>query len=152
MRKTWKRKKIRGMTGPTLRSKYIEEPLLLFAEGYKHIDPKYGILAAGPKSYQPADKHPSELRIGLIGSAETMDQSEAWMSRGAAGIDGNKEHLRFPGFQRDRGFRSQLSFDSDWAAQLFQSEINEVFSCRERRQRFEMLLSLLDSKLNLLSQ
>lgn len=145
------RNTIRGMTGPTLKSRYIEEPALLFAEGYNHIDPKYGILAAGPKSYCPMDKHPTDIRVGLIGSAETLALAEAWMARGAEGIEGDKDYLRFPGFQRDRGFRSHLSFDANWTAQLFQSEITDVLSCRQKRQRFEMLLTLLDDKLNLLA-
>lgn len=70
---------------PQITCQYIEEPSLLFAEGYQHVDPRYGILAAGPKSYAPLDKHPSQVRVGFIGSAETVDKARLWIERGAEG-------------------------------------------------------------------
>ncbi len=136
---------------PQITCKYIEEPSLLFAEGYQHIDPRYGILAAGPKSYAPLDKHPSQIRVGLIGSAETMDKARQWIERGADGVDGDENYLRFPGFKNDRGFRSDLLFDDDWLAQLYQTEIDNVMNIRYQRERFDALIDLLDEKLKLLA-
>lgn len=136
---------------PSIRCKYLEESPLLFAEGYQHIDPRYGILAAGPKSYLPLDKHPAQIRIGFIGSAETTDKARQWIERGAAGVDGDENYLRFPGFMRDRGFRSDLVFDADWLAQLYQTELDDVLSSRFQRDRFDALLNLLDEKLKLLA-
>ncbi len=134
-----------------MRCAYLDEPLLLFAEGYKHIDPKYGILAAGPKSYRPLDNHPPEIRVGFIGAADTVQRAQQWIERGAEGLDGDEAYLRFPGFQADRGFRSNLVFDEGWNAQLYQTEVEEVLALRRRRERFEMLLALLDDKMQLLA-
>lgn len=143
-------KNSRSASSPTIQCRYIEEPPLVFAESYKHVDPRYGILASAPKSYLPLDKHPSEVRLGFIGSAETIDKAASWIGRGAAGMDGDENYLRFPGFMADRGFRSELVCDDDWVAQLFQSEIENLLSERRSRERFELLLTLLDEKLRLL--
>ncbi len=138
-------------SAPQIVCQYLKEPSLLFAEGYQHIDPRYGILAAGPKSYAPLDKHPPQIRIGFIGSAETIDKARWWIERGAAGVDGDENYLRFPGFMGDRGFRSELVFDDDWLAQLYQTEIDDVISTRYQRERFDTLINLLDEKLKLLT-
>ena len=137
---------------PKLRCGYVEEPSLVFAEGFRHIDPKYGILAAGPKAYSPLDKHPSEIRLGFIGTAETIDSAVTWILGGADGVDGNEKHLRFPGFRKDRGFRTDLVLDDSWSVSLLQSELSRIRALRSRRYRFEQLLSLLDEKMETLSE
>jgi len=134
-----------------LTTQYIAEPNLLFAGGYEHVDPRYGILAAGPRSYDPIDKHPGSIRIGLIGTAESIEMAHNWLQRGAAGVDGDENYFRFPGFRSDRGFRSNLEFSDSWNAQLYQSEVDDIESIKRKNLRFEQLLNLLDGKLKFLT-
>lgn len=136
---------------PQLQCGYLSEPLLVFAEGYKDIDPKHGILSSGPKSFMPLQSHPSQVRVGFIGTAETMDRAQKWIERGARGMDGNENYLRFPGFMSDRGFRSDLVFDTNWNMQIYQTETKRVLETRNGRLRFETLLEVLDEKLSILS-
>ena len=135
-----------------IRSQYLGEPALQFADGREHIDPKLGISRFGPKSYSPRKHHPAYIRAGFIGSAETIDSVKEWIITGAAGVAGDDKHPEFPGFMADRGFFSQLEFDDDWKAQLFQAEIDELLKIRRSRQRFETLLSTLEQKLSSLSK
>ncbi|MBK9748870.1 MAG: hypothetical protein IPO91_19110 [Chloroflexi bacterium] len=137
---------------PTLTCEYFSEPKLLFAEGYQHIDPKIGILSAGPKSFEPRKQHPDAIRVGIIGTAETIDSARKWLERGMQGIDGTVDHPRFPGFMPDRGFRSKLIFDPAWESQISQREIDSVLNVRGQRDRFEILLNVLNDKIRILSE
>jgi hypothetical protein len=130
---------------------YLNEPLLIFGDRGMHVDPKAGIARYGPYSYAPARRHPSTVRVGFIGTAETIEKSRHWLEANAAGVKGDAKHPEFPGYQRDRGFFSQLLFDSSWAETLTQSELNEVLSIKSSRERFEAMLGLLDTKMRLLT-
>lgn len=136
---------------PQISCGYIPEPLLCFAGGYEHVDPKFGIISSGPKSYEPLYRHPAQVRIVFIGSAETINTAQKWLERGSLGFDGNSEHIRFPGFQPDRGFRSDVQFSDDWQVLISQTEIKETVKIRSSKNRYEHILGLLDSKMRLLS-
>ena len=137
---------------PSVSCEYFAEPKLLFAEGYQHIDPKIGILSSGPRSYNPRKQHPESIRVGIIGSAETIAKARTWMDRGCRGYDGNENHARFPGFMSDRGYRSSLIFDAAWDAQLSQREIDSVLSIKGQRDRFDALLGVLEENLRVLGE
>ncbi|GAB4546312.1 MAG: hypothetical protein Kow0063_40680 [Anaerolineae bacterium] len=138
--------------GPSIRCQYLEEPPLRFADGGEHVDPKLGISRFGPKSYKPPKRHPSLVRVGIIGSAETVENTRQWIEKNSEGVLGDREHPEFPGYKEDRGFFSELLFDDDWVAQLNRSEIEDVLDVRPARLRFEEVLKLLESKLILLDR
>jgi hypothetical protein len=137
---------------PKISCQYLGEPLLCFADGKQHIDPKFGVLNFGPKSYSPIKRHPSVVRVGFIGSAETVEIAKQWMEKTAQGVLGDDKHPAFPGFQKERGFFSELVFDDAWIGQLNRSEIEDVLKIKSERDRFEAAVKLLESKLNLLSR
>jgi hypothetical protein len=139
-----------SLTTPALSCQYLEEPLLCFADGQLHIDPKQGILQFGPKSYKPSKRHPSSVRVGFIGSAESIDMAHQWLIKNQQGVSGDEKHLDFPGFQRDRGFFSELLFDDDWVEQFNRTEITDLLNIRSPRDRFEATIQLLEAKLELL--
>jgi hypothetical protein len=142
----------RFSNGPSIRCQYLEEPLLCFADEGEHIAPKFGILRFGPKSYKPLKRHPSLVRVGIIGNAETIEKAQQWIEKNSAGVQGDHEHPEFPGYRKDRGFFSELLFDDDWVEQLTHSEVEDVLNIRSSRDRFEEVLKLLESKLKLLDR
>lgn len=135
-----------------IRSQYLGEPLLEFADGREHIDPKLGISRFGPKSYSPRRKHPSHVQVGFIGSAETMAASKGWIESSSKGILGDEKHPEFPGCKADRGFFTQLDFDDDWQAQIHTDDIDALLGIKRSRERFEELLKLLEGKLDSLAK
>jgi hypothetical protein len=137
---------------PKINCQYLGEPLLCFADNRQHIDPKFGISNFGPKSYSPMRRHPSLVRVGFIGSAETIEVAQQWIEKSIQGVEGNAKHLAFPGYQKERGFFSELVFDRAWIGQLNRSEIEDVLKIQSDRDRFEATVQLLESKLNLLSR
>jgi len=136
---------------PTIRSQYLGEPPLQFADAREHVDPKLGISRFGPKSYSPRRLHPAQIRVGFIGSAETIANTREWVRSCAEGVPGDEKHPEFPGSKADRGFFSELQFEEDWNAQLYQQEIEPILANRRSRHRFEVLLATLEGKLTLLS-
>lgn len=138
--------------GPKIRARYFEEPPLRFADGGEHIDPKLGVSRFGPKSYKPYKRHPSLVRVGLIGSAETIEKTKQWLEKCSEGVQGAPERPEFPGYKKDRGFFSELLFDDDWVEYLSHAEIEDVLNVRLSRHRFQEALDLLDKKLELLSR
>lgn len=136
---------------PKMSCQYLDEPLLCFADGNQHIDPKLGIFKFGPKSYKPRKGHPSTVRVGFIGSAETIDAAKQWMETNADGVSGESKYTNFPGFNSDRGFFSELVFEDDWIAQLNRNEIESILRIEQQREQFEAVLQLLETKLELLS-
>lgn len=137
---------------PIVRSQYLGEPKLEFADGREHIDPKLGISRFGPKSFSPKKRHPSYVKVGFIGSAESIASSKEWITTSALGVIADEKHVEFPGYMQDRGFFSQLEFDESWNAQLFNQEIEDLLSNKKSRLRFESLLLLLEEKLDFLTK
>jgi hypothetical protein len=141
----------RQISLPSINCEYVSEPELEFANGNRHVDPKTGLYLFGPKSFEPRRRHPEDVRVGLIGSADTLEVVRRWLERNAAGVEGNTEYLGFAGFMPDRGFRSRLVFDDDWVAQLTRREIDDVIAIVNERERFEQALVLLQEKMSLLA-
>ena len=52
----------------------------------------------------------------------------------------------------DRGFMTKLAFDSAWTAPLYRGELDELALIRNLRDRFHGFVSLLETKLRLLSE
>lgn len=141
-----------ALDAPAIRSDYLDEPLLEFAQGKKHFDPKMGIAMYGPLSYRSSGRHPATIKVGLVGSAPAIEGAQRWLAQAALGLPGDEGDLGFPGFKDDRGFFSEISFDDDWSVKLNSDEIKTIDSIKNGRFRFEALLSSLDEKLQILSR
>jgi hypothetical protein len=120
--------------------------------GKEHIDPKYGIACYGPRSYDSPKRHPATVRVGFIGSADTVEKAREWIELNAQGVPGDEKHPAFPGCAADRGFYTKLEYDSSWIEQVSHTELTDVIANRPRKNRFEKALALLEDKLRLLSQ
>ena len=93
----------------------LDEPELEFAGGNRHIDPRYGIVDYGPAD-AGGPRAPTEIRVGLVGDAESVEGIRAWLERCSAEIPGKRSPLAhlfppFPGFAEDRAFQARLVFD-----------------------------------------
>jgi hypothetical protein len=131
---------------------YLPEPLLVFGGGGQHVSPKSGVARYGPRSYGSAERHPASVRVGLIGTAETIEKTRSWLEASARGVAGDAKHPEFSGYQADRGFFSTLQFHDDWVGQITQSELEGLLGIRAACDRFEAAVGLLEEKLRLLSE
>jgi len=134
-----------------IEARYIPEPLLVFGGGGKHVDPKEGIARFGPYSASDVGRHPRQIRVGIVGSAETISETREWMQAAALGVPGEGPHLSFPGFQPDRGFFADMSFSEHWDQHITQTELATI-SKLGGQARFEAIVLLVDEKVELLAQ
>lgn len=92
------------MKGQDFTSSYIEEPLLTFGDHKQYEDPKMGLLAYGPCLLPRRNVISSTIRLGIIGSKETIASSRKWIDRCQNEILGKPELPRlfqgFPGFAK----------------------------------------------------
>lgn len=130
---------------------HLQEPFLLFGDSGLHVDPKSGIARFGPRSLGSA-LHPTNVRVGIIGTAELTETAQRWMEHGALGVRGDEKNPSFPGFAKDRGFFSWLAFDDAWNSLITQSEMTALLSTTRRRDRFEQTVALIEGKLKLLAE
>jgi hypothetical protein len=141
-----------GRLRPSLRVSVREEPALEFAGQRQHVDQKTGLSVFGPASLG-MKRHPATIRIGFIGSSETLESATGWFEKAAVGVPGDRDAglLDFPGFMPDRGFFSEINVDTTLTQTITQHEIREITSAPLRRDRFEAAVNLIDDRVRLLS-
>jgi hypothetical protein len=134
-----------------LTAKFLAEPQLLFADGGECVDPRLGISTFGPQSFGTS-RHPSVIRVGFIGTADTIDASKEWMYHILEGITENRGEQPFPGMRSDRGFFADLSFSADWDESLTRTELKQTTAIKGDRERFEASHELLRDKTRLVCE
>ncbi|MGH9460394.1 MAG: hypothetical protein ACRD1X_04200 [Vicinamibacteria bacterium] len=139
------------LASPYTATEWLDEPDLLFAGAAKHFDPKVGIPLYGPRSFGEP-RHKQEVHVGFIGTSEAVEHARTFYEMCAAGIAGAGEDAPFPGCKEDRGYRSELRLDDRIVELITRQESNELLGIRRSRERFEAILSLLHTKMRLLTQ
>lgn len=64
-----------------LRFAHIEEPKLQFGEYFEHEDTKTGLSEFGPFGINVPGLHTSEIRLGFIGTGETISDAQEWIEK-----------------------------------------------------------------------
>lgn len=138
-------------TSSLLEARFLTEPLLGFANGGLHVDPKEGLARFGPRSWSPKRRHPDVVRVGFVGSANSVERAMQWLRVAGEGVRGEGPHLSFPGCAEDRGFYTRLDIADDRTQVLSQRELRLLKDLESDRARFEATLALLEEKLGLLA-
>src|SRR5260370_21767901 len=105
---------------------FFQEPELEFGNSGTHVDIRYGMMRHGPLDLGEPTAH-TQLRIGIVGTEETISSMRAWFERCRAGIAAKQSKLGnlfppFPGFSEDSPFHSSLIFHDRWCAPIRQRE------------------------------
>jgi hypothetical protein len=109
---------------------FLHEPELEFGNGGTHVDIRHGLIRYGPLDVgEPTS--PAQLRVGLVGTAETIDEIKQWFDRCRDGIAAKQSRLAnlfplFPGFSEAATFHSSLVFHDRWSSVIRQREIDTV--------------------------
>src|SRR5262249_31077229 len=120
-------------------------------DGSMHCDPKVGIPLYGPRSLGTG-RHKREIHVGIIGTAEGIAQAQEYYADCAQGVDGDDEHAPFPGCGQDVGYRCDLRMDNSLVEAITRKESLDVLNIRNSRERFEAMLGMLVSKMDLLTR
>lgn len=137
------------MTTPSFKSIFIKEPYLTFGDGKRYIDPKKGLLAYGPCLYENRRAISSSIRVGIIGSRETINQCQQWLQRLEGEIPAKKENSRlfqqFPGFTKI--FGCELRVLNECMETVTSEEVKRVLDVQRYKQRVREAANLFIEKL-----
>jgi len=136
---------------------FFHEPELEFGKGGTHVDIRHGILRHGPLDLGDAAA-PSRLRVGLIGTEETVTAIREWLEHCRAGIPAKQSKLvnlypPFPGFSDSSPFRSTLVFHDRWCVSIRQREFETALASTSGNQTVREAASIfIDHAESLLEQ
>jgi len=105
----------------------LHEPLLEFGKNGRHIDIRLGLMRYGP--LEP--ERTSTIRLGIIGTSETIEGFERWLDRCRTGIQAKMSHqpnlfLPFPGLENDNPFQCKFKVDQHARKALPKADIARV--------------------------
>ena len=91
-----------------MKLRFFQEPELEFGNGGTHVDIRYGLTRHGPLDLGEASA-PSQLKVGLVGTEETIAGIRQWFDRCREGIAAKQSKLSnlfppFPGFSENSSF------------------------------------------------
>jgi hypothetical protein len=96
---------------------HLPEPTLQFGDGHEATTPKEGLLLGGPYDLRFGPAHRSEIRVGLVGPTDAINEMREFLKRVAEGLpakpDSNPALFpSYPGFEKV--FRSKLISTKRW--------------------------------------
>ena len=138
---------------PKIRASYIDEPRLEFAGGQQELDQKRGLAKFGPASLGTS-RHPSAIKLGFIGSGQSIELARMWFRNAAEGVAGDaaKGLPPFPGFKEDRGFFCDLIDSDEHVEQITTRDIDAIAARKKVAERFQAAVELLSEKMRMLRQ
>ena len=166
----------------SLKIEYLEEPKLQFGEYFEHEDTKTGLAEYGPFGKNVDGLHPSEIKLGFIGTRETISGAQEWVEKCASPIEsenvqiiqrqaerGDLFHDQMPnlpalrrlhkilnrdfiGFNRDSQFQSRFLVNRRWERHLEPMELSQILSLESKSERIWKLVDMIEVKLSSLCQ
>lgn len=111
----------------TFKAGILDEPLLEFGGNGREIDIRLGLMRHGPLEPERA----SRVRLGIIGTAETIEGFNRFLDRCKAGIEAKESRqpnlfLPFPGLGNENPFRCSFELDPHARKPLPRADIARV--------------------------
>lgn len=128
-----------------MKTDYLLEPELRFGSG-NHIDIRFGLMNLGPRDVT-SPKAPRPIRVGIIGTSETVDGVSMWLSRCKNEIPpkpSNQPHLfpGFPGCDEQKGLRTNLLLDSTLERRIQNTTIQRISRMSDANKAVEEAVAL----------
>lgn len=116
-----------------MKLEHLTEPLLEFGTG-QHVDVRFGLAQLWPRDREMGTA-PRDIRVGLVGTAETSESVRQWLEDCAEGVAPKTTRLvnlfpAFPGFNQDSCFGARLVLDDRWTANITKSDIADLVSAK----------------------
>ena len=134
----------------SFKTTFIEEPWLTFGDGERYVDPKKGLLAYGPCLYDNRRAISSSIRLGIVGSRDTISLAKQWIDRCQGEISPKKENSllfqSFPGFTKI--FGCQLCVPNECIEVITEAEVKHVLEVKNFQQRVKTAAKMFTEKLS----
>lgn len=133
----------------SVRSFYVSEPDLIFANKKRFKDPRGGLYLFGPYGqYGNASYVNITTNAGVIGTSKSIGKVIDffdYLHRRIPATDENS--VDFPGLGLDGKLRHDICFDSQWEQTIDKSNFNECERKPDRIDRTEYLLKIIEDRL-----
>ena len=118
-----------------MKIEFLQEPELEFGNGERHIDIRFGIMHYKPLDYDSTSA-PKEIKLGIVGSSETVEGLEIWIEKCSQGIEAKNSkqpHLfpEFPGFGEENNLPATISIDSRRNAIISNKDIEKLLQIQD---------------------
>ena len=110
---------------------FIEEPELEFGRHGRHVDIRQGLKMYGP--LDTVDDDVRRIRIGIVGTQQTIEGLRRWLERCATGVEAKKSRQPnlfpdFPGFGDHSPFQASFEIDEASCRVIPSRELREISS------------------------
>jgi hypothetical protein len=128
---------------------YIGEPELEFGGGGRHLDIRFGLMDYGPFDTGHSEA-PRRIRVGIVGSAETVEGAARWIDRCRKGLPAKASRQpnlfpAFPGLAADGALRCEFVTSAEFQRTLPQRELLRLAAIDDaNRATRETLAAFLD--------
>ena len=129
-----------------MEAQLIDEPELEFGFGGMHPDLRFGVMEHGPSDSR-MDRKPTEIKLAIVGTERSIEDSCRWISKAKAGFAGSgskKLNLfpGFPGFTQGAGFDCDIILDQSLFASISPRHIHDASAHGDYRERITRLTDL----------
>src|ERR1051326_888705 len=89
----------------------LQEPKLQFGQYFEHQDTKTGLAECGPFGLNIEGLHPSEIKIGIIGTRETIAGAREWIETCSCPIESENTRILGGSKSSNNGLFDDLPMD-----------------------------------------
>ena len=129
--------------------------MLLFGNNFSDTSPKRGLSTAGPAGVG-SNLHPTQIRVGLIGTGSTQEKAQDFMVRCKSRIAGSEDSPRqvpdFPGMNRNSVFKTELEPIESQLGLVTTSDLQAVIGESNQAEGFRSAVTMLKGKVQLLCE
>lgn len=117
---------------------HLVEPDLEFGGGMRHVDIRFGLMDYGPFDFG-MESAPKRIKIGIVGSAETVEGTAKWIESCQAGFNAKQSRQPnlfppFPGISFEETFRCEFITSDELQRVLPLREIAKLAAVPGQRQ------------------
>jgi hypothetical protein len=119
-----------------MKIEFLQEPELEFGNGGRHIDIRFGMMHYKPLDYDSTSA-PNEIKVGIIGSSETIERLAVWLEKCKQGIEAKKSKQQylfpdFPGFGEEDNLPTAISLDDRRNVTISKKSIENLLENQDR--------------------
>ncbi|MFB3924330.1 MAG: hypothetical protein ACE145_21630 [Terriglobia bacterium] len=134
---------------------FLDEPELEFGAG-KHVDIRFGVANYGPLDFD-SPLAPRQIKVGIIGSPETVEGVQRWLIRCRTGIAAKPSKQpnlfpKFPGFTSESSFRSAVLMDTSLCRYLYPNSLKEIDKLGEQDEKVKASVTLFMEEIRYLAE
>lgn len=135
---------------------FLSEPELEFGNGGRHIDIRFGMMHHKPLDYGLSSA-PKDIKLGIVGSSETVEGLQAWLERCKQGIEAKRSKQPylfpdFPGYGETDTLPTDISSDSRRNATISNRELEKLIQQEDRNTLVRETVNLLIQELKYIDE